>query len=637
MHSIIFIMGVSGSGKTTIGKLLSEQLVVPFFDADDFHPASNIEKMKVGIPLTDDDRKDWLQKINIIATEQLQFKGAVIACSALKEKYREQLARNVHKVEWIYLKGDYELIHQRMEKRLHHYFSASMLQSQFDLLEEPANAIKVDVHITEEAIVNSIVKQLHMKSAFGIIGLGVMGKSLALNMAGEGVPLSLFNRFVKDKEEKVATSFIESNPVLQNAKGFESTEEFVQSLEKPRKILLMVNAGAPTDTVIDELKPFLSAGDILIDGGNSFYKDTERRINDMLLHGIQFIGAGISGGEEGALKGPSIMPGGNKEAYEQVKYYLELIAAKDKNGKACCAYISAGGSGHFVKMVHNAIEYAEMQLLSEVYDVMRNGFDLSPDAIANEFSEWNQTEVNSYLLEITIAILQTKENKEWLLDKILDVGSSKGTGSWAVASAAELGVPSGMMTAALYARFLSAEKELRIKASEVFKNDRKSFNVGLNELKEAYTLARIINHYQGFELIKAAAKKYDWTIQLNELARIWTNGCIIRSALMEQFVEVVAESDHLLLHPTTISQIQKAKPSLIKVCIESLKAGFAVPALSEALNFLNGIVTKESAMNLIQAQRDYFGAHAYERIDDTTGKAHHTQWKQNKSDKQIEK
>jgi 6-phosphogluconate dehydrogenase len=321
------------------------------------------------------------------------------------------------------------------------------------------------------------------------------------------------------------------------------------------------------------------------------------------------------------------MPGGNKEAYEQVKYYLELIAAKDKNGKACCAYISAGGSGHFVKMVHNAIEYAEMQLLSEVYDIMRNGFDLSPDAIANEFSEWNQTELNSYLLEITITILQTRENKEWLLDKILDVASSKGTGSWAVASAAELGVPAGMMTAALYARFLSAEKALRVKAGEVFQNERKAFHVSMNELKGAYTLARIINHYQGFELIKGAAKKYSWGIQLNELARIWTNGCIIRSTLMEQFPEVVAESEHLLLHPTIRLQIQQRKKALTKVGIESLQAGFAVPVLTEALNFLNGIGTKDSAMNLIQAQRDYFGAHTYQRTDDVDRSAHHTEWK----------
>lgn len=626
MQSIIFIMGVSGSGKTTIGELLSEKTSIPFFDADDFHPASNIEKMKAGTPLTDEDRKGWLLQLHQLAVEQQSKQGAIIACSALKEKYRQELSKNIDQPKWIYLKGNYEVIHQRMIQRPHHYFSASMLQSQFDALEEPLNAFVVDVHEPADAIVQKILKQLNMKSSFGIIGLGVMGKSLALNFAGKGITLSLYNRFVTGKEEQVAQQFIAKHDELKAAKGFEELQSFIESLEQPRKILLMVNAGSATDAVIDELKPLLNKGDILIDGGNSNYKDTERRMADLLTHEIHFIGSGISGGEEGALKGPSIMPGGNKDAYEQVQIFLETIAAKDKNGEPCCAYVSTGGSGHFVKMVHNAIEYAEMQLLSEVYDIMRNGLLMNPDEIATVFAEWKKSYTGSYLLEITIDILKTKENNEWLLDKILDMGSSKGTGSWAVTGAAELGVAAGMMTAALYARYLSVDKETRVKANELFHHQKKKLLLNIEELQTAYHLARIINHQQGFELIKAAAKKYQWNIHLDELARIWTNGCIIRSSLMEELMQVFEAGDTVMMHPSVVSFVRNNKFSLETTVAAGLQNGFALPALSEALNYINAFATSNSAMNLIQAQRDYFGAHTYQRVDDETGKAYHTQW-----------
>lgn len=618
-------MGVSGSGKTTVGKLLSEQTGIPFFDADDFHSTANIEKMKAGIPLTDEDRVAWLQSLNQLAKEN-ETRGAVIACSALKETYRQQLADGLHHIQWVYLKGSYQLIHERMLQRPHHYFSAAMLQSQFDILEEPSNAWVFDVQEEPNRITESILKYLIMLSDFGIIGLGVMGKSLALNIAGKGVRLSLYNRYVKGQEEKVAEQFITHNPILKETKAFEDLPAFVQSLAMPRKILLMVNAGAAVDAVIEELKPLLSKNDIIIDGGNSFYKDTERRIQELNQYDIHFIGAGISGGEEGALKGPSIMPGGDAISYEQVQFILESIAAKDKNGKPCCGYISNGSSGHFVKMVHNAIEYAEMQLLSEVYDVMRNELQMSTDAIATVFKQWNQTELNSYLLEITIDILQTKENNESLLDKILDVGSSKGTGSWSVAAAAELGVPAGMMTSALYARYLSAQKQTRVKAAAVLGTSQSSVSISTEQLQQAYALARIINHAQGFELIKTAALTYQWSINYSELARIWTNGCIIRSTLMEQMAAIVA-ADELLLHPLIITSIQQQLDSLTQTVTASLQSGIAVPALYEALNYIHAMSTEQSAMNLIQAQRDYFGAHTYQRIDDASGKAYHTKWK----------
>lgn len=625
MQTIFLIMGVSGSGKTTVGKLLSEQTGIPFFDGDDFHSTANIEKMKAGIPLTDADRAAWLQRLNQLAKDN-QTTGAVIACSALKETYRQQLAEGLHHVQWVYLKGSFALIHERMLQRPQHYFSAAMLQSQFDILEEPSDAWVFDVQKEPNRIAIAILNNFVMLSDFGMIGLGVMGKSLALNMAGKGVRLSLYNRNVKGQEEKVAEHFISHNPLLNAAKAFEDLPAFVQSLAMPRKILLMVNAGAAVDAVLDELKPLLSKGDIIIDGGNSFYKDTERRIQELNQYGFHFIGAGISGGEEGALKGPSIMPGGDAAAYRQVQPVLESIAARDKNGEPCCAYISNGSCGHFVKMVHNAIEYAEMQLLSEVYDVMRNGFQMSTDSISTVFKQWNQTELNSYLLEITIAVLQTKENNESLLDKILDIGSSKGTGSWSVAAAAELAVPAGMMTSALYARYLSAQKSTRVKAADVFMFSKTSSVYSVEQLQQAYAMARIINHVQGFELIQAAAHKYQWTINRSELARIWTNGCIIRSSLMEQLADVL-HAEELLLHPFVIKSIQQHINELRLVVAACLQQGFAVPAFTEAVNYIHAMGTANSAMNLIQAQRDYFGAHTYQRTDDASGKAYHTEWK----------
>lgn len=625
MQTILFIMGVSGSGKTTVGKLLSKQTGIPFFDADDFHSTANVEKMKAGVPLTDEDRAAWLQSLNQLAKDH-QTTGAVIACSALKETYRQELANGLHHVQWVYLKGSYALIHERMLQRPHHYFSAAMLQSQFDILGEPSNAWVFDVQEEPNRITESILKYLIMLSDFGIIGLGVMGKSLALNMAGKGIRLSLYNRYVKGQEEKVAEQFITHNPLLKAAKAFEDLHAFVQSLAMPRKILLMVNAGTAVDAVLDELKPLLSKDDIIIDGGNSFYKDTERRIQELNQYGFHFIGAGISGGEEGALKGPSIMPGGDAAAYRQVQPVLESTAARDKNGAPCCAYISNGSSGHFVKMVHNAIEYAEMQLLSEVYDVMRNGLQLSPDGIAAVFQQWNEQQLSSYLLEITIHILQTKEGEDWLLDKILDTGSSKGTGSWAVATAAELGVPAGMLTSALYARYLSAQKSIRVKAADVFMFSKTTSVYSVEQLQQAYALARIINHVQGFELIQAAAHKYQWTINRSELARIWTNGCIIRSSLMEQLADVL-HAEELLLHPFVIKSIQQHINELRLVVAACLQQGIAVPALTEAVNYIHAMGTANSAMNLIQAQRDYFGAHTYQRTDDSSGKAYHTQWK----------
>ena len=463
---------------------------------------------------------------------------------------------------------------------------------------------------------------------FGLIGLGVMGKSLSRNLASKGFRLSLFNRHVTGKEEKVAAHFLVEFPdELESALGFDDLNTFVQSLESPRKIFLMVNAGAPTDAIIHDLVPLLAPGDILIDGGNAHYKDTQRRVDELVLKGLYFIGSGVSGGEEGALKGPSIMPGGNRAAYDMVAPYLESIAAKDKNGRSCCAYTGNGGAGHFVKMVHNGIEYAEMQLLAETWFVMRRCMGYSPDVIAGIFEEWHATNASSYLLEITINILRKRDGDGWLLDNILDVASNKGTGGWATAAAAELGVPATMISEALFARYLSAFVQERHQAAEIY-HFKYQIDPTLTSgmLRDAYQTARIVNHHQGIHLISAAATAYRWDLNLTEIARIWTNGCIIRSALMEQLAVTLQQTDRILSDTTIAADVVVGRQWLCHIAQVALGAGLAIPCFSAALNFLNGYTETDSPMNLIQGQRDYFGAHTYQRKDDPEGKAHHTKW-----------
>ena len=468
-------------------------------------------------------------------------------------------------------------------------------------------------------------QQLIMQSTFGIIGLGVMGKSLARNMANQDIRLSLYNRHEKGVEENVAIDFISNFPALQQAKGFESLNEFVQSLERPRKILLMIKAGAAIDHILKTIKPFLVEGDIIIDGGNSHYKNTQRRINDLLPQKIHLIGCGVSGGEEGALKGPSIMPGGDKDAYNNIAPFLEKIAAKDKYGNPCCTYIGDDGSGHFIKMVHNGIEYAEMQLLAETYSILRFGKNKTPDEIANIFEKWSGTHLDGYLLEITTKILRKKENGTWLIDNILDQAGNKGTGSWTTIAAAELGVPITMITAALFARYLSAFKEERTNADNLYKINRQNNNTEINieQLKNAYYIARLINHHQGIHLIADAAKEYGWELHLPEIARIWTNGCIIRSVLMEELIGILQKTNRVLTHSYIVDFIKKHQNDLSAIVNTTILTGINIPCFTAAINFLNGYTNAQSSANIIQAQRDFFGAHTFKRLDDPSGKSHH--------------
>ncbi len=625
-HYCIFIMGVSGVGKSTIGSLLAEQLKIPFFDGDDYHSERNILKMSKGEPLQDEDRLDWLQDLNKLAIDQLQKGSCVIACSALKEQYRTILASTIEdQVRWVFLHGSFDQIVERMQKRQDHFMPTDLLQSQFNILEAPQDAIDVDISLSKQQIVDLIKKEIMEKAQFGLFGLGVMGKSLSRNLASKGFELSLFNRHVDGIEEHVAINFKKEHAELASAQAFDDIADFVNSLQVPRKIMLMVNAGKIVDSVIEDLLMFLSEGDIIVDGGNSNYNKTKQRCDYLKSKGIHFIGAGVSGGEEGALKGPSIMPGGNKEAYKEVQEFLEAIAAKDADDLPCCTYIGADGSGHFVKMVHNGIEYVEMQLLAEVYSILKI-MGNNPDQIADYLASWKTT-ANSYLLDITIDILRKKEGDAWLIDKIVDKAGNKGTGNWATIATAQLGVPSTLITSALFARYASFFQQERIAASKHFESKQTAeFNIGLNELFEAYKFARLINHYQGFKLIQEASNTYHWNLNLSEIARIWTNGCIIKSDLMVDLVDIFKRTDNLLQEDFIIEQLKVLRPSIQKVVAQGVLNEWPIPNLSEAINFLNNFAVAQSSANLIQAQRDYFGAHTYQRTDDPSGKFYHTNW-----------
>ncbi|MEX0883513.1 MAG: gluconokinase, GntK/IdnK-type, partial [Cyclobacteriaceae bacterium] len=420
---IVIIYGVTGCGKTTVGKLLAKKMNLPFFDGDHFHPNANKHKMNSGIPLTDENRIPWLENIAASIKEWEKGQGAVLACSALNEKYR-RILKVVPDIRWILLAGSKSLIMERLSKRVGHFMNPALLDSQLATLESPNYGLKISIKDPPEKMVEEIFKKMkegQSLSEFGMIGMGVMGKSLALNLADQGINISIYNRHVKGTEEKVAQKVLIANPGYHNISPFDHLPEFIDSLSSPKKIMLMIPAGNAVDAQIEELLPYLEAGDLLIDGGNSFYKDTGLRVRNLQEKGILFVGAGVSGGEEGARKGPSIMPGGAEKGYQQVAPYFEKIAAKDFMGNPCTAYIGPDGAGHFVKMVHNSIEYGEMQVIAEIYTLLRFYLGLPPSEIADIFESWMDSDLGNYLLEITADILRKKEDdNSLLLDQILD-------------------------------------------------------------------------------------------------------------------------------------------------------------------------------------------------------------------------
>lgn len=462
----------------------------------------------------------------------------------------------------------------------------------------------------------------------GLIGLAVMGQNLVLNMNDHGFKVAVYNRTVSKVDE-----FLEGPAKGTQIVGAHSLPDFVKLLKRPRRVMLMVKAGEAVDHFIDMLLPYLESGDIIIDGGNSLFTDTNRRCSDLKEKGIIFIGAGISGGEEGARHGPSIMPGGNKEGWPHVKDIFQAISAKVK-GEPCCDWVGPDGAGHYVKMVHNGIEYGDMQLISEAYHLLHHVLHLSDQEFQRVFTEWNQGDLDSYLIEITSQIFAVKdEDGSLLLNKIVDVAGQKGTGKWTVINALELGMPLTLISEAVFARFLSSLKEEREEASKLLKGPQVEFKGNkeefIQQVRQALYSSKIISYAQGFMLMKEAAQQYKWDLNYGGVALMWRGGCIIRSQFLGNIKEAFERNPqlkNLLLDRYFIEELQKRQLGWRKVVAAAAELGVAAPCFSTALAFFDGYRTGRLPANLIQAQRDFFGAHTYERIDQPRGVYFHTNW-----------
>lgn len=468
------------------------------------------------------------------------------------------------------------------------------------------------------------------KADIGLIGLAVMGQNLVLNMADHGYTVAVYNR-TKAK----MTDFMEG-PAKGNKNiiGSETIENFVSQLKSPRRVMLMVKAGPVVDTFIENILPHLDRGDIIIDGGNSHFPDSNRRTKDLAEKGIQFIGTGVSGGEEGARFGPSIMPGGNEKAWPHVKNILQDISAKTDSGEACCDWVGNDGAGHYVKMVHNGIEYGDMQLISEAYHLLKVGIACNHDEMHNIFAEYNKGPLNSYLIEITRDILAYKdEDGEALIEKICDTAGQKGTGKWTGISALDLGMPVTLIGEAVFARCLSALKEERVAASrkmsgpdQSFKGDKRAF---VEDLEQALLFAKVISYAQGFMLMKEAAKENKWILNYGAIAMMWRGGCIIRSVFLGKIKEAYANNptlSNLIMDDYFAAILQKTQEPLRRILSTAITLGIPVPTLSTALAFFDAYRSERLPANLLQAQRDYFGAHTYERLDRPKGEFFHTNW-----------
>lgn len=458
------------------------------------------------------------------------------------------------------------------------------------------------------------------KPQIGVVGMAVMGKNLALNIESRGYSVAIYNR-TGSKTEKVVADHPDKNLVSSY-----TIEDFVNSLETPRRIILMVKAGAPTDATIKSLLPHLDKGDVLIDGGNTFFQETMRRNEELDNSGINFIGMGVSGGEKGALEGPSLMPGGQKEAYDLVEPILKKIAAKAEDGEACVTYVGPNGAGHYVKMVHNGIEYGDMELIAESYNLMRNLLGLSNDEISDVFNEWKDGELKSYLIDITADILTRKDDLgtgKPIVDVILDRAGNKGTGKWSSQSALELGVPQSLITESVYARYISAMKDERVAASQVLPNPE--FDLGdvdkkelVEKIRRALYFSKIMSYAQGFEQLRVASENYNWNLNYGDMAKIWREGCIIRAQFLQKITDAYEknpELKNLMLDDYFKKIVEEYQNDVRDIAALAIKAGVACPGFSSAITYYDQYRSAHLPANIIQAQRDYFGAHTYERTD----------------------
>jgi len=465
---------------------------------------------------------------------------------------------------------------------------------------------------------------------FALIGLAVMGENLVLNIESRGYRVVVYNRTTSKVDE-----FLNGRGKGKNFIGAHSIEEVAAKLKKPRKIMFMVKAGDAVDQFIDLIVPHLEKGDIIIDGGNSHYPDSNRRTIALEAKGLLFIGTGISGGEEGALTGPSIMPGGSKAAWEAVKPIFQKIAAKVEDGSPCCDWVGEQGAGHFVKMVHNGIEYGDMQLICEAYYLLKHVLGLSNDELSHVFDEWNKGELDSYLIEITRDILSKKDEQgHHILDQILDTAGQKGTGKWTVMVSADLGVPLTLVSEAVFARCLSSDKEGRVHASKTIAQPKFEKFTGnrtklIQDVRDAVLCAKIVSYAQGYVLMEAAAKEFGWKLNYGGIALMWRGGCIIRSKFLKNIKEAFDKNpalDNLMLDNYFKHNLEKGQAGWRHVCSLALTHGIPLPTITSALSYFDGYRTAYLPANLLQAQRDYFGAHTYERLDSARGKFFHTNW-----------
>lgn len=467
------------------------------------------------------------------------------------------------------------------------------------------------------------------KADIGLIGLAVMGENLVLNMESKGFTVAVFNRTVAKVDD-----FMNGRGAGKKFIGAHSIEELCASLERPRKVMMLVKAGQPVDDFIELIIPHLEAGDIIIDGGNSHFPDTIRRTKYVESKGLLYIGTGVSGGEEGALLGPSMMPGGSPAAWPAVKEIFQAIAAKVDDGTPCCDWVGQDGAGHFVKMVHNGIEYGDMQIITEAYQFMKDVLGLTHDEMHEVFAEWNKGELDSYLIEITRDILAVKdEDGEPLVEKILDTAGQKGTGKWTGIAALDLGAPLTLIGEAVFSRVLSSQKDLRVKASKVLsgpvpqiEKDKKQL---IDDLKDALFGARLVSYAQGYNLMSEAAKEYKWDLNYGGIALMWRGGCIIRSAFLGDIKKAFDKNpalENLLLDDFFKQKIEALQAGWRRIIVKAVINGIPVPALASALNYFDGFRQERLPANLLQAQRDYFGAHTYERVDKPRGQFFHTNW-----------
>ncbi len=462
-----------------------------------------------------------------------------------------------------------------------------------------------------------------------LIGLAVMGQNLILNMSDHGYKVVAFNRTVS----KVDEFMNDAAKGHKNVIPAHSLEEMIGLLKRPRKIMLMVKAGKAVDDFIDSILPHLQPGDLIIDGGNSHFPDTIRRTKSLESKGLLFVGTGVSGGEEGARFGPSMMPGGSPKAWPLVKGIFQAIAAKTPSGEPCCDWMGSDGAGHYVKMVHNGIEYGDMQVICEAYQLMREGLGLSNDEMHQVFTDWNKGELDSFLIEITRDILAYKDADGYMVDKILDTAGQKGTGKWTSISSLDLGMPLTLIGEAVYARCLSAMKDERVAASKILKGpkfkftgDKKDF---IEDIRQALLASKLVSYAQGFMLLREAAREYKWDLSYGGMALVWRAGCIIRSAFLDKIKEAFDRNPkltNLLLDPYFCGVIERCQASWRRVVAKAVEAGVAAPAFTTALAFYDGYRSERLPANLLQAQRDYFGAHTYERIDRPRGQFFHTNW-----------